>query len=100
LWRISTDGGTEPLWARNGRELFYRQGNGVYSVVVTTSPTFASGQPQRPFEGSYQQGPNGRAYDVTPDGELFVMIPQSQTATRIHVVLNWFEELKRLVPAN
>ncbi len=103
-WQISTDGGGEPRWAPNGRELFYRTGSGgqMMAVDITTEPTFRAGSPRLLFEGSYQSGDVGGAfYDVTPDGQRFVMVQAQQQGTganQINVVLNWFEELKRLVP--
>jgi eukaryotic-like serine/threonine-protein kinase len=45
-WPISTDGGTEPVWNRNGRELFYRSGNKMMAVDITTEPGFRVGKPQ------------------------------------------------------
>jgi len=101
-WQISTDGGVEPRWAPNGRELFYRTASDGQMMVVdiTTGPTFGAGTPRLLFEGSYQSGAIGAAfYDVTPDGQRFVMVQAQQGAgAPIHVVENWFEELKRLVP--
>jgi len=63
-------------------------------------PTFGAGTPRLLFEGSYQRSSGGSAfYDVTPDGQRFVMVQAQETgSTQIHVILNWFEELKRLVP--
>jgi len=104
-WQISTDGGTEPLWNRNGRELFYRSGNRMMAVQVSTQPTFSAGKPAMLFEKEYaasQFPATGIAYDVSPDGQRFLMvkeIEQSSSATQINVVLNWFEELKRRVPS-
>ena len=101
-WQISTEGGTEPAWNRNGRELFYRSGDKMMAVEVTTQPAFAAGKPRMLFEGRYQPSPvQSTNYDVSPDGQRFLMLkPTEQAApTQINVVLNWFEELKRKVPA-
>jgi hypothetical protein len=77
------------------------------SVPVEGGSTFKAGNPTRLFEGRYYGGveaPNnpGRTYDISPDGQRFLMIKQPEQATsaaqQINVVLNWFEELKRLVP--
>jgi Tol biopolymer transport system component/predicted Ser/Thr protein kinase len=104
-WQISTDGGVgggPALWARNG-ELFFG-GNRMMAVETKTQPTFSAGAPRLLFEGTYQQSGSGNAnYDVTADGQRFVMVKrgeqQDQAATQINVVLNWFEELKHRVPA-
>ncbi len=100
---ISTGGGFEPVWSRNGKELFYRNGGKMMVVPVQTEPTFKAEKPELLFEGSYLYSITNLTtnYDVTPDGQRFVMIKEEQTAPeQIHVVLNWFEELKRLVPTN
>ena len=103
-WQISTEGGTEPLWNRNGRELFYRSGNKMMAVQITTQPAFAPGKPTMLFEKEYaasQFPATGIAYDVSPDGQRFLMVKEGDQAaapTQINVVLNWFEELKRLAP--
>ena len=100
--QISSEGGSEPLWARDGKELFYRNGDKMMVISVQTEPTFKMlANPRILFQGSYYSGTFGWAsnYDVTPDGQQFVMVKQAETsATQINVVLNWFEELKRLVP--
>jgi serine/threonine protein kinase/Tol biopolymer transport system component len=103
-WQISTEGGNEPAWNRNGRELFYRSGNKMMAVDVTTQPTFSAGKPKVLFEGQYvavSPGLTGTAFDVSPDGQRFLMVKEteaSMSATQINVVLNWFEELKRRAP--
>ena len=101
-WQISTEGGSEPLWARNGRELFYRSGDKVMAVDITTQPSFQAGTPRMLFEGKYVRRNNETNYDVSPDGQRFLMIQadeQQAAATQLHVVLNWFEELKQRVSA-
>ena len=102
-WQISTDGGTEPVWNRNGRELFYRSGNKMMAVDIATKPSFAAGKPRMLFEGPYRPtGTTIQNYDVSPDGQRFLMLKsgeQGESApTQINVVLNWFEELKQKVP--
>jgi serine/threonine-protein kinase len=102
-WQISMEGGAEPVWNRNGRELFYRNGNKMMAVDIATQPSFAAGKPRVLFEGQYAptQGTSPN-YDVSADGQRFLMLkPVEQTGaapTQINVVLNWFEELKQKVP--
>jgi eukaryotic-like serine/threonine-protein kinase len=102
-WQISTEGGTEPVWNPNGRELFYRTGDRMMAVDIATQPGFTAGKPRILFEGRYELAPFPIAnYDISPDGKRFLMlksIEQEQAVpTQINVVLNWFEELKQKVP--
>ena len=106
-WQISTGGGTRPVWARNGRELFYLDSdNALTSVLVeATATTFNAGNPIKLFDRSYANPAPGPGYDVSPDGQRFLMIKESdgdsrQAPQNLIVVQNWFEELRRLVPAN
>ena len=101
-WQITTGGGRQPLWARRGQELFFLGPTGaLMSVAVETGTTFSAGNPVRLFEGPYYRGGSnvpGRTYDVSPDGKRFLMIKVDEPPRTIVVVLNWTEELKRLVP--
>jgi len=84
--------------ARNGRELFYRLGNTLISVDISTSPTFSPSTPRRLFEGRYVTNVGRANYDVSADGRQFLMIEavgsESRT-TQLNLVQEWFEELKR-----
>jgi serine/threonine-protein kinase len=101
--QVSTDGGNEPQWNPNGRELFYRSGDKMMAVAIGPLG-FAEGKEQALFQGPYMNAAGWvRAnYDVSHDGQHFLMLkPVDETSaplTEIHVVLNWSEELKRLVP--
>jgi Tol biopolymer transport system component len=103
-WRISTEGGIEPLWSKDGRELFYRSGDKVMVVTVQTEPSFQARTPRVLFEAP-RMNRSGlwRTYDVTPNGQRFVM-SQNPDGTReplqIVYIPNWFDELKQLVPKN
>ena len=101
-WLVSTDGGTEPVWNPNGRELFYRSGTRMMAVDITTERGFAPGKPAELFRGDYVPiGAAATNYDVSRDGQRFLMVQRSArehvTLMQIVVVLNWFEELKGLV---
>jgi serine/threonine-protein kinase len=102
-WQISNQGGRDPLWAPDGRTLFYRNSSKMMAVAVEIEPAFSPGRPRLLFEGEYAfHVPGHINHDISPDGQRFLMV-WSETApeqTRINVVLNWFEELKRLVPTN
>ena len=103
--RISTEGGGSPAWSRDGRKLYYRESAVKMMVVdvdVTSGGEFERGSPRLLFEGLYQGTSNTRFYDVTSEGR-FLMVswpqPVPQPITQINLVYGWFEELKRLVPA-
>jgi serine/threonine-protein kinase len=101
-WQISTNGGSRPAWAGNGRELFYLDNDtALMAVSVQTAPTFSANNPTKLFDGLWYAGQAGRTYDVSRDGQRFLMIttgdPTSASAN-IVVVLHWLEELKRRVP--
>jgi Tol biopolymer transport system component len=103
-WQITSEGGQEPVWNPNGRELFYRSGNKLMAVDVDAKPGFSAGKPRMLFEGPYLPSAAGNSfYDVSPDGQRFLMLKPveylTSAPTQINVVLNWFEELKKKVPA-
>ncbi len=99
---ISTDGGVEPVWSRDGRELYYRQDEQMMVVSIEEGAALAPGTPRVLFTAPYTFGVLYRgnpSYDVSPDGR-FLMIRSEADDTmspRLHVVLNWFEELKAKV---
>jgi len=99
--QISSGGGTEIVWARSGRELFYRSGQRMMAVPFTASPTFSIGNPELLFEGPYLVGsPGAHNYDVAPDGQRFLMIEASEPkgSLQIHILTNWFDDVKARVP--
>ena len=102
-WPISTDGGENPVWARDGSEPFYRgPGGDPMAVGITRSPKFAAGSPRRIFEGHWILWEVRLAAlpadDVSADGRQFLMVQLTDTYphNRINVILNWSEELKKL----
>ena len=97
-WQISTRGGVEPVGARNGRQLYYRSEEKMMAVAVEAAPSFAASKPKVVFEGRYLASPGNYAYyDVSPDGQRFLMIKTDETAaaTQLHLVVDWFEDLRR-----
>jgi eukaryotic-like serine/threonine-protein kinase len=99
-WQLSSEGGEEPVWSKNGHELFYRNGPKWMAVEVTTEPQFKAGTPHMLFEGPYLNVP-GVSYDVAADGR-FLMLEENYkqpTTTQLQVILNWSEEVKRRIPA-
>ena len=89
------------VWARSGRELFYRNGQTLMAVPVDTRSGFAPGKPARLFDGRYFSSDTGSpAFDVSLDGERFVMIEargEGVTTNQINVVFGWSSELNRRV---
>jgi len=100
--RVSPDGGQSPAWSRDGTELFYRNGGMMMVVPVSADRSFTAGRPQALFDDSpYAFASPTRAYDVASDGRFLMVTRTSQApqpATRIQVVLNWFEDLRQRVP--
>ena len=99
---ISTDGGTEPVWAHSGDELFYRRGEELIAVEVETDQGFSVGASRTLFRGAStpRTVTETRAhFDVAPDDQSFVMVRRDAGSipTRINVVTNFFEELKEKV---
>lgn len=99
--RVSPNGGTEPVWSRNGGELFHLQGNKMMAVSVQTGAEFVFEAPTELFDESYRHN-TGPSYDVAPDGG-FILIQETNSGRQkvtasIIVVLNWFEYLKGRVP--
>jgi serine/threonine-protein kinase len=100
--QISTAGGTEPLWARDGKRLFYRRGDQIWAVDIRWEPAFSPAKPQLLFEGPhYSWAVNIRGYDISLDGQRFLMVKEASLdphpVTEIILVQNWFAELKRMV---
>ena len=97
------------MWARSGRELFYFDGAGALTTVpIQTTPTFSGASPMKLFETRYFSSVQARSYDVSLDGQQFLMIKDmpstdqgaSAASASIVVVLNWSEELKARLPSN
>jgi serine/threonine-protein kinase len=103
--QISATGGSKPVWAPSGRELFYFNDSALYVVAVQTTPRFSAGKPVKLFDVRFVgQLLSGRFYDVSRDGQSFVVIKDAPTpnqpaaeAPSLMVVLNWVEELKAKV---
>ena len=94
------------MWAANGKELFYLSGGAMMAVPIQTAGSFSAGNPAKLFEGTFYTGGTVRVYDVSRDGQRFLMIKEPQTATdptatqaSMVMVLNWFEELKARLAA-
>ena len=97
-WQVSTDGGEEPYWADDGSVLYYRSGTRLMSAPILPGPGFRVGVPEVFVQEERWLNVGGRSYLLSPDGARALMIlrPEERTTDRLHVVENWFEELRRL----
>ena len=102
-WQVSTDGGSEVVWGRDGRELFYRNDAKFMVVDVSLDPVFSAGKPRILFEAEYERTVPDRAnYDVTHDAQRFLVVKAGgdvQPSREIVITLNWAETLKTTLPA-
>jgi len=93
--QVSTDGGSEPLWAKSGRELFYRNGDAVMAVPVAAEHEFKAGSPSVLFQGAYERTESQTNYDVAPDGRFLMLRNEEPAPTQVNVILNWPALLKK-----
>jgi len=96
--QVSTEGGNSPVWARSGRELFYLDGEKMMAVSVRAGPEPVVGRPVLLFAGGYDYVGQVANFDVTPDGDAFVMVRGDEGRNpwmQLNVMVNWFEELER-----
>ena len=117
LWQVSNDGGNSPLWSPEGDEIFYRNGDATMVVPVETEPTFnLLGNPEILFKRTYtyqtfSTGSINSAWDIHPKNGKFLMLKRAPTddestagdiaeeaPSKIIIVTNWFEDLKKQVP--
>ena len=90
---VSAGGGTEPRWAPDGRRLFYRNGRKMLAARVSTAPAFSVTGRDELFEGNYATNTTHQNYDVTRDGQAFLML-QRDAEPDVVIVLNWLTELR------
>ena len=97
-WRVSHNGGIQPRWSEDGKELYYVEDDTLMAVGVTTSPEFSSGPPKKLFQSPvFLRGAGSPDYDVSPDGRRFVVpeqIAEEGSPSVIHIVENWDEEFR------
>ena len=103
-WPVSTARGRYPVWAPDGREVFFLRGTQLMAVPVQTDTSFIRGTPEVLFDANYFFGALGRNYDVAPDGR-FLMVKEGTPANdttppEITIVLNRDQELLEPVPVD
>ena len=92
--QVSNNGGSEPVWARDGRTLYYREGEALVAARVTLAPAFAVQERRTLFTGPYDlSGPHAN-YDVAPDGRQLLMLRANQGSGQGVLVLNWAAEVR------
>jgi serine/threonine-protein kinase len=97
--QVSTDGGEMPLFSNDGRTLFYKLGERIMSADISTGSSLTIGAPRVAFEIPGAQRIAGLPFPVSPTGDsvLYVREPSGDPTPRgVHVVVNWFEELRRI----
>ena len=98
---VSNDGGTGAIWAKNGHELFFTNGDQMFVVDVNPQGSLAPSRPRELFTDRLALFPSTiREYDVFPDGQRFVVLNSGELdrPTEVVVLINWFDELKAKVP--
>ena len=100
---VSRDGGREPVWASNGEQLFYRSGDRMMAVEITTEPNFRNGEPVELWERPYYSQEISTSYDVDSEGRFLMLALPDATGARtgtINVVLDWFTEIEERMQAS
>ena len=97
-WQISTNGASAPpVWQRDGKQLFYPESGNIMGVDIATQPTFHASTPKvivpAKTMGNFPSGPFG--FNISPDGQRFLIRQQGAQTAQINVILNWTEELRR-----
>jgi Tol biopolymer transport system component len=88
--QISSEGGEQPRWVRNGKEIVYRNGTKMMSVPAQLWPSLQTGKPIELFDRKFDRGAAVDAYDVTSDGQMFVMTrSERDNPTEIRIVIGW-----------
>jgi serine/threonine-protein kinase len=96
-WQVSTDGGIYPLWAPDGRAIYYRKGSQVMSVSFESGSPPKLGAPKLLFENSTIV--SGLGWDIHPSGDRFIMVQDPGTpGNQIHVIVNWLTSLQEQIP--
>ena len=100
-WQVSANGGDHHRWSKDGRELFYVEGETLMAVVVSTTEGFSAGSAKPLFEHPGLAEGNSSTFDVSADGQRFVVVEDLESEEgeaakplSIHIVENWFEEFK------
>ena len=98
-WKVSSDGGQEVLWSKDGGELFYRTGSRMMSVDVLPGATFQPSAPTEVFDNATllfdPRSPGWPNYDVAANGRFLMLQRLGASRVRFNVILNWTRALER-----
>jgi hypothetical protein len=96
-WQVTFEGGEEPHWSKDGRQLFYRSANRLMVVARESGKTFRQGQPRGLFDGVYNNGiESGRSYEVNPVTGRFLLVRPADSGPSsrvVRIVINWTSDL-------
>jgi Tol biopolymer transport system component len=93
---VSSDGGEEPAWSHDGRELYFRIGGRMFAVTVTPGAAWSATPPAELFRGPFASDPYGdQSFDVAPDGRFFMLRFAGDARPQLRVIHNWAAELTR-----
>jgi len=101
-WQLSTDGGTDPIWSKDGKGIYYHNNLRIYYVEIKAAENFEYGTPRVYYDDSFLNAVSRSLYVSNDDRRLLILEPVggSQLAREAIVTLNWFEEVKRLAPVS
>ena len=96
VWQVSNGGGTSPLWARDGRELYFTSGIKLMAVAVETEPALTIGNPEELLEDGLSTA-RARDFDVAPDGRIVTVRAAGgrDGGQQLRILLNWPQEMVR-----
>jgi Tol biopolymer transport system component len=95
-WPVSARGADEPMWSRDGRRLFYREGNKMMAASVSTSgATLNIVARNELFDDRFMRTGNHANYDVAPSGAGFLMVQRGDSASTVKIVLNLGAEIRK-----
>ena len=103
-WQVSNSGGEAPMWSRDGKQLFYveRDSSEMKSVAVSEGASFSATPPETALDiqgFDWSSGPrDARGFDISSDGERFLMLRQTGNFNRLMVVINWLEQVRKAAP--
>jgi eukaryotic-like serine/threonine-protein kinase len=93
--QVSAGGGVEPVWSRDGKELFYRGIGHMIAAVIAETPELEVQRRDTLFPDPYMRSANRPMYDVFPGGRELLVLQEESRRPKLYVVVNWTEELRR-----